>query len=635
MRSSLGEASVSNINDWLQKYAKFSKRLFLSGRTLDDQQNPLFLGKNVELSSTFGEGNSKTRIFGKTGFVCVSIQWPDKIERNSLDSNCEDFLDKPVGSEKFSFLSDWERLWNFFDEEDSDEIAVQLPFLRVAMEFIFHPNIVQLVQFLFFWNISVALILQGVSRSIPDGIIQSLWLNCVFEIVVYDLLCLMYKGPSALWICGRGRSSIFPISQRRRQQSQQDTTDSVSSSPSTPTIGHQEAKQQEVIDQPIPFWATLRRVWDNCTREFYSIFKSDEGSKKINKKSSKTSSRINTKGELSGKTDKNRSLYYYRWINIALKVLTRDYGVNIREMNFNRSSYRFLLTFAFVGYPIYVIIMFYVKVGGLLTGFCSSLNYKEDICQFYLIELGSTGMGLSLIVSQYFYGASVLLSLAGLAYGGEIAFRLAECWTTKFQCLRRLEIYEDENEKGREDEKEEGSMREDRILLPEQVHELQELICRDATEHYLFVCALLHRAGNLWSPVLLLFLFLAIYIALANVLILLSFSSTSETTEWYIILIIFITIRVTVLAIYPVLSIAFANANFIEMSNIFRIADDNDYALIGGRNRWLNVFKDAPAAWTIFGVFVTPQQLFAVLWTALLAIGGVLITTIAPSTPIK
>eukprot|EP01042_Synura_sphagnicola_P027505 gene27505-35509_t len=43
-------AKVRDIRDWLKRYATYSEKLFKSGRTLNDQQqSPLFLGKDIEL----------------------------------------------------------------------------------------------------------------------------------------------------------------------------------------------------------------------------------------------------------------------------------------------------------------------------------------------------------------------------------------------------------------------------------------------------------------------------------------------------------------------------------------------------------------------------------------------------------
>eukprot|EP01042_Synura_sphagnicola_P013448 gene13448-17064_t len=67
------------------------------------------------------------------------------------------------------------------------------------------------------------------------------------------------------------------------------------------------------------------------------------------------------------------------------------------------------------------------------------------------------------------------------------------------------------------------------------------------------------------------------------------------------------------------------------MNDIFRVADASDFALIGGRDRWLRIFTESPAAWTFFGVSVTPSRLFAVLWTSLVALGGLFLSSIISS----
>jgi hypothetical protein len=81
------------------------------------------------------------------------------------------------------------------------------------------------------------------------------------------------------------------------------------------------------------------------------------------------------------------------------------------------------------------------------------------------------------------------------------------------------------------------------------------------------------------------------------------------------------------MVVYPVLSISFANSYFIKMYDTFRRADDDDYELIGGIDYWLRVFSDSPATWTFFGLAITPERLAALLWTSLVALGGVFLST--------
>ena len=37
------------------------------------------------------------------------------------------------------------------------------------------------------------------------------------------------------------------------------------------------------------------------------------------------------------------------------------------------------------------------------------------------------------------------------------------------------------------------------------------------------------------------------------------------------------------------------------------------YVMIGGRNKWLEFVNAVPAAWTLFGVWITWSKMFAVL----------------------
>lgn len=641
-------AKVRDIRDWLKRYATYSEKLFKSGRTLDDQQqSPLFLGKDIELHAAQPARQDSTmsgvlEIFDKTGFICRSVVWTKSSRADAKDDD-RAAAASDVGGDgalydmlgKFTFLSDWERLWNYLADEDSDEIAVHLPFLRAGMEFVFHRRMVQMAYVLFCWNMTLLFCLQGgFSKEISNNVYQNAYLNCVFEFVVYLLVCAMVQGPSATLFFDRrdnanrrGNAASAARSQSRGGPS----VDSVS-----PSVGLEEEREiaQEAVDQTFPMANTFNRLWRRGKRELHS---------------SLFGRRTYIKAT---KADGAQSLYFYRWLNMAIKVLTRDYGVDIAQINFNRSSYRFMLLFTFLGYPAYVVIMFYVKVSMLLGDFCSASSsaYYAPACHFYSIQLIASIFGVTLVIQQFLYGASVLLSLTGLAYGCEIAFRLSESWTQKFHSLRRVAVPGGRNgsrgkcndgdgvDSGDNEERNASHRSSDAwalqarpLHLPAQGDVVAGIISRDATEHYLFVCALLRRAGELWSPVLLLYLFLAVYMALSNVLIVLQIARTTTTfgnVLWVINLIVYLVIRVLVLLCFPVLAIAFANSYFLKMYDVFRVADDADYALIGGRNRWLRIFTESPAAWTFFGLGITPERLFAVLWTSLVALGGIFLSAI-------
>jgi hypothetical protein len=313
--------------------------------------------------------------------------------------------------------------------------------------------------------------------------------------------------------------------------------------------------------------------------------------------------------------------------------------------------------FAIVLFPIYSIVLDYVGFISSVKASCEDRSTLADdhSCLFYTIQFVFSICGLSFALDNVLYGCSILVALVGLAYGGEIAFRLAECWIQKYHALRRIKAKlpaRKEPGKGakalsinQESKLDEiNDMKTNKLLqsflarasiqdtweYPGDESKMQKIIRRDAIEHYLFISALLRKAGDMWSPLLMLFIFLVIYICLADVLYLtvaVQLTKSAAVTIFIVRITVYVTIRILVLVVYPILSITFANSYFIKMYDIFRIADDEDYELIGGRDYWLNVFSDSPATWTFFGLAITPERLAALLWTSLVALGGVFLSS--------
>lgn len=632
------DSKVRDIREWLQRYAKFSHRLFKSGRAVEDQlQSPMFSSADIEMqgpADAATANSSSGTVFERTGFVCRSIIW--KEEANQAES-------EPLttgGSEvigKFTFLSDWERLWNFLADEDSDEIAVQLPFLRAAIEFVFHRRIVQMMYILFVWNVSLFSILIARYERNSRGLTGANFLDATFELSIYLLVHILFKGTEAI-----RPSNVFFSSKTRKAKDGNDAAPAA-----MPASLEDQETAQEAVDEEFPISSTLRRLWRRGKRELRFIFAAgDEQAGVPRARDTKTRKR-----------DKRQSLFFYRWINMALKILTRDYGLDLTKINFNRRSYRFTVFFAVVLFPIYCTINGYVQYVTAIRIACSAQgeSIEEHSCGFYTFQFIFSGFGLSFVLIQSIYGTCIILALASLAYGGEIAFRLAECWTLKYHSLRRVEVQVDEptaalatavnasasaNTPGATvvHHRRRASMAqipsEDTLILPMDAQKMKALLSRDASEHYLFICELLRRASELWSPILTLFIFLALYVCLADVIYVVAIVGTANTLTSTVLIIrlsIYVFIRVVVLFFYPILSFAFANSYFIKMNDIFRVADTSDFALIGGRDRWLRIFTESPAAWTFFGVSVTPSRLFAVLWTSLVALGGLFLSSIISS----
>jgi hypothetical protein len=75
-----------------------------------------------------------------------------------------------------------------------------------------------------------------------------------------------------------------------------------------------------------------------------------------------------------------------------------------------------------------------------------------------------------------------------------------------------------------------------------------------------------------------------------------------------------------IIFIYPIFSICHSNEYIYELTNCFKQSSkDDDYQLIGGSDYWISFMTNCPCSWTLFGVWITWDRLFAATWTIIVA----------------
>lgn len=585
---------VITISYWLDRFGRQAKALVKSTHDSEDvSSSPLFVDESKELEPTA----SLQEKVHPSGFSVFKIVVPAILAADS----------SPQSDKCFIGLQNWELLWEQLCSDEHDEVAIQIPFLRICMEIIFHHRAVQLVYFLFVWNVTVFAVLQVLYRdALATSFAESNFINFVFEVGVYLSACSMNRGIRFI--------TPFRFSHNNRKHgTKSEALDDTEVS-------------KDLINQEFPISSSLRRLWYRAQHEFVALSGSFPESAEDGKK--------------GGKAGDRSSISYYSWMNVALKVLTKDYGLNLRAVNFNRRTYRGILLFLIFLYPIYVAVSFstsYVTYTQLSCEIPSS-----ESCHYFRDALIGTLGGVTLLLLQYLYGASIILSLTGLAYGGEIAYRLAECWVERYSCLRRVvlpcqpaseskknERMNEENEvsspgMGKGSSKESYAVKSLYNDNDSDTPDVIEVLKRDASEHYLCICQLLGCAGQIWSPVLTGLLFLALYVCLADLLFIVRAEIHDTYGTIYVVrIVVFITVRFFLLVVYPVISIAYANSYLLRINDIFKISSEDDFVLIGGRDRWLQFLTSFPAVWTYYGVYITPDRLLAIFWTGLITGGGI------------
>jgi hypothetical protein len=527
------------------------------------------------------------------------------------------------------FLSDWQRLWNFLKNDQEDEVALHLPYLRTCVEFFFHRRTVQLMYFLVAWNIGVAIMAQiWFHKGISVYSKNFNYAYNIFQLAVYLVACQMNKGTLPKFF------EVNPFGKQKRKVE-------------LPKPDVDDTEKMNARTHHVHWGSSARMIGRNTCSELYHFFQS------VKEESENT------------RNFSRRGMYYYKWMNMMMKMLTRMNGLDVSKTNFNRQIYRFVLIFSTVVYPLYC--LFYVWGGYANSLFISCYKNvdgtKNSQCEYYFVIMSGTGGFFTIWLQLFIYGASVLISLAGLAYGGEIAYRLADAWLQKFGCLRRVDDFDScyvdrdainkvqGNAVNEELAKKHAAVgrairiangfrmnstimetedKEKKEFAEQSSKEITSLISRDATEQYLFIREAMNTAGRIWSPVITGLMFLALFIAVAQI-----FEGIYDTRRGYgnvwlfIRLTVFVIIRLLVLVFYPILSIASANAYLLKIGDVFTVSAEEDYEVIGGRDRWLEFLDKFPAVWTYYGVYITPERLAGIAWTTFIAFLSVVFTALA------
>lgn len=341
-----------------------------------------------------------------------------------------------------------------------------------------------------------------------------------------------------------------------------------------------------------------------------------------------------------------KKLSYHEILNIALKFLVDINHVNMQSINFDRPTYRLILLFICIVFPIYVFfsrtLVWYIIApisqcpNGLLT------SDSAEVCRYYFYFLLLTLGSMTLYFVQLIFGMSIMVALVSLSYGSEIAYRLTDAWIKKFKSLRRVEEYDMEEFIDQNLEKKKnasigrnhsGRSVKAAVVTSDEVmpfvskrqfhfesekniceHPLYYWIKRDATEHYFFICEVFQASDRIWSPALTFIFLMAVGIALVAVLSAVLLGNISHPIV-LLQTIIFASVRIFVLFIYPLMSLCHANAYIYELTNCFKRASKDDFQLIGGCEQWIDFMENCPAAWTYNGIWITWDRLLGLVWT--------------------
>ena len=504
--------------------------------------------------------------FASTGCFEIPVAVARKsnvIETNSSDNN-------HVATIKI--LSNWERLWNHLSTDSSDEIANQVPILRACVNFFMHKCTFLLFLVLFVYNESLqAWISVELSVAPIEAAVQFIYKLCT--VMLYFIMYRLYNTKRSVKIS--------------KDQSDRDDHDNAL------PLEYGYRKKLENIRSNVAIAKYVTNMhWSGSVRQLIALIKVEirslfHGTSSPQHKSAESPESANNG---SSSHSREESLHSFDMLlNIALKYLTRHCGVRHDELNLSRLGYRIAFLTIFTILPIICI---------LQMAYSWFVTFK--LCQFYgsgssncrssiiytVLAAGYITTGLSTFL---FFGAQII-SMIGLMYGSELAYRMIGCWMKRFASLRRVAYNDNEDVEASASNQHLVSPvtalnRESNSLVIKEIsyismREFSTQITRDATEQYLFMVEYMRQSGSVWSSVIVGLYIYSIMLTTVTVYIYIVYQSQIPLSA-LIEGIVFICAELLLYLVFPAWSVAHANSFLSPMLDLFMNSAKEDFTLIG------------------------------------------------------
>jgi hypothetical protein len=632
--------SVRTLAEWLQQNGQKMDKLLLrkDEETFVDGKGVKRYVKNWQRVEELSRDEEDVQLFEKTGCIRVKV---GLVNRDIIENANEIKSINEYEELELDMLNDWQRLWSFFYADEEDEVAIHAPFLRLLIECFFHRRTCHLMIILFIYNLTCfittfMLYKKGVSELIAVCYI----LSAAIQLIVYFACLVLIKGKRTVF----SYLSFFSSS-------------SISSPSPNPTANLSTPSPSSQSSQPVQYYSihltgTVTQLYRCAYQEAAMIFFPQ----------SKTILHHRNRRLTSHKS----SVSFYRIFNMSLKILTRFGNINTKATHFDRPTYRYALLFVTYFLPFYIFINDYMKRVIEPAQSCAR-DIDHPSCRYELLFLVITIGYSTTCLYHYCFAASVMITLVSLAYAGEAVYQLIHSWIKKFRSLRRVKpddntcriltskrseapqcINHDDrraneswnSSEGRENEvisilhqqpaKEvQMVLKKDASSPPtalntveseiEEEEAIDEYIKIDATEHYLLIREIVRISSTIWSPALTGFFFLTCYGILSYFAYFILFSSTLDAFTWFY-LIIYMSIRIFVFCIYPIISISHANSYLYELLRMFEGTAGEDYLVLGGRKYWISFIEICPIVWTYYGIWMTYDRLQGLVYTSVAGI---------------
>lgn len=274
------------------------------------------------------------------------------------------------------------------------------------------------------------------------------------------------------------------------------------------------------------------------------------------------------------------------------------------EERFKPKPVTVLLTLTFIVVTVVFVSYYFISSWVNLTQSSACIkNTPADnaLCIYAIMTVGYLTSSVCLL-GLY---TALITMFATILYGCDVACALTNNWLNRYEGLRRVPSEENQTS---------GEMESEYTL-----QQMAGVLERDAVERYLFLHQVLERSSRIWGFVL------AGLLIVSSGLIVYAYIDFMYyyTVEGYID-----TFSVTVMAVATCMIIfvlggmMLANSANDRTTSGFTYSGIKDFAIIGGREAWIQFVEKSPVYWYIFGFAITRQWFFGFIGGTLVTIGG-------------
>jgi hypothetical protein len=623
-----GDHFVRSFSSWLQRFGR-NKGSLLSKTFIDEHG----VRRHIDNWAKF-EGFSDGKLHALTG--CMNVP----VSVTTIATNGRGDEEHVV---VVYFLTNFRKLWDYFGQDTTDEVSKYAPLFKLYVYLYFHRRTSQLVLAIGLYHVACLVVIDiiypvysPVSRFIN-------FFAVVLQVAVYMAIMVLFRG------------AMFPDDTPRR--SSPDETDK---------------KDHPTLDSSRPLqtldcWYYLKAASVRSTQEVRALLENTQPQQR---------SRGNNKQATPS------TVPFYTAINIALKFISKHGRTTEIKLDLVTRWHNVKLLFVFFIIPIVTIIGIYASPTSAYSAYrevCRVAGENSDYCHnFTMLFIWSLAFTLPLLLKIIFISA-VLMALIAMGIGAEVARALVDLWISRFGCLRILDAEGNEITGGHRTRPDGGRQQDDiesgaaavvsalhapchtsgpgsapraaaAAAAPIEADRAESvateaitsgsnavsradaltLVQRDAYESYLFLREYMSTASKVWSFTILNFVFLAAFfttVFLAEAIVTVNTSANTSALLWAYYA-CWTSVRVVLLTVCPITALAHANAYIYALQELFLVAAPEDFAVLGGRDNWLDYLEKVPAVWTVYGIAVSWDRLSGLLWGGVATIGALALSAV-------